>query len=197
MSHVRFASRLFSRFFLLPLPIVATLCLVSALPLRAQNGAPAPGAGAAPAPDVIFFTNGDQLTGKLLREIGGSVTFHSDIAGDVTVTWDKIKSIRSSQKFAVIQQGQHVTRKTPDADVAQGSVQVQDDQVQVTTATGGATKEIPVKNAQYMIDEDTYGKEIRRQSRLRLRLEWHLHRGSHVWSRRRRTAATLPAPQRW
>ena len=75
---------------------------------------------AAPAPDVIIFTNGDQLTGKLLREVGGSVTFHSDIAGDVTVTWDKIKSIHSSQQFAVIQQGQHVTRKTPDCGCCPG-----------------------------------------------------------------------------
>ncbi len=153
-------SRLISRLFLLALPLWSPSWLVFALPLCAQSGAA--GKPAAPAPDVIFFTNGDQLTGKLLREIGGSVTFHSDIAGDVIVTWDKIKSIHSSQKFAVIQQGQHVTRKTPDADVAQGSVQVQDDQVQVTTATGGATKEIPVKNAQYMIDEDTYGKEVHR-----------------------------------
>ena len=159
MSHTRLASRPFSQL-LVVLPMI--LGLVSAAPLRAQGGAADAGKAAAPAPDVIFFTNGDQLTGKLLREIGGSVTFHSDIAGDVIVSWDKIKSIRSSQKFAVIQQGQHVTRKTPDADVAQGSVQVQDDQVQVTTGTGGATKEIPVKNAQYMIDEDTYGKEVRR-----------------------------------
>jgi hypothetical protein len=160
MSHTRLASRPFSQL-LVVLPMI--LGLVSAAPLRAQGGAAADASKtAAPAPDVIFFTNGDQLTGKLLREIGGSVTFHSDIAGDVIVSWDKIKSIRSSQKFAVIQQGQHVTRKTPDADVAQGSVQVQDDQVQVTTGTGGATKEIPVKNAQYMIDEDTYGKEVRR-----------------------------------
>jgi hypothetical protein len=97
-------------------------------------------AAAAPAPDVIFFTNGDQLTGKLLREVGGSVTFHSDMAGDVTVTWDKIKSIHTSQQFAVIQQGQHVTRKTADADVAQGSVQVEDDQVKVTPAPGARAK---------------------------------------------------------
>jgi hypothetical protein len=165
MSHARFASCLISRLFRLTSPIVlaAPLCLVSALPLRAQSGAAgADTKGTAPAPDVIFFTNGDQLTGKLLREAGGSVTFHSDIAGDVSVSWDKIKSIRTSQKFAVIQQGQHVSRKTPDADVAQGGVQIQDDQVKVTTSTGGATKDIPVKNAQYMIDEDTYGKEVRR-----------------------------------
>jgi hypothetical protein len=131
------------------------------LPLQAQSAGGA-GKSAAPAPDVIFFTNGDQLSGKLLREVNGSVTFHSDLAGDVTVTWDKVKSIRSSQQFAVIQQGQHVTRKTPDSDVPQGTVHIEDDQVKVATGTGGATKDVPAKNAQYMIDEDTYGKEVRR-----------------------------------
>ena len=54
------------------------------------------------------------------------------------------------------------TRKTADTDIAQGVVQVQDDQVKVATGTGGTTKDIPVKNAQYMIDEATYGKEVRR-----------------------------------
>ena len=162
MSQFRFASRLFSRLpITLRLVLPAALGFAIALPANAQS-APAKSAAPAPAPDVIVFTNGDQLTGKLLREVGGSVTFHSDIAGDVTVTWDKIKSIHSSQQFAVVQQGQHVTRKTADADIAQGAVQVQDDQVHVATGTGGTTKDIPVKNAQYMIDEDTFGKEVRR-----------------------------------
>jgi Protein of unknown function, DUF481 len=156
MSQFRFASRMFSR---LPITLGAVLAVTSfvfALPGRAQS-APAD-KSAAPAPDVIFFTNGDQLTGKLLREADGSVTFHSDIAGDVTVTWDKIKSIRTSQQFAVIQQGQHVNRKKPDADIAHGPVEVQDDQVKVGPP---ATKDIPVKNAQYMIDQDTYNKEVK------------------------------------
>jgi Protein of unknown function, DUF481 len=136
--------------------VQATLVFAFAAPMHAQ--APA---AAAPAPDVLVFTNGDQLTGKLLREVGGSVTFHSDMAGDVTVTWDKIKSIKTAQQFAVIQQGQHVTRKTADADVAQGDVQVEDNQVKVTPGTAGATKDIPVKDAQYVIDKATYTKELR------------------------------------
>ena len=160
MSQFKFVSRAVSRLpTTLRFVLGVTLGFTFALPGHAQS---APAKSAAPAPDVIIFTNGDQLTGKLLREVAGSVTFHSDIAGDVTVTWDKIKSIHSSQQFAVIQQGQHVTRKTADADVAQGVVQVQDDQVKVATGTGAATKDIPVKNAQYMIDEATYGKEVRR-----------------------------------
>ncbi len=158
MPQFRTASGRFLRRVLNTLPIVlpAALGLAFAVPMYAQApAAPAPGT------DVIVFTNGDQLTGKLVREVSGSVIFHSDVAGDITVTWDKIKSIKTPQQFAVIQQGQHVTRKTADADVVQGNVQVENDQVKVTQGPGGATKDIPVKNAQYVIDKDTYTKELR------------------------------------
>jgi hypothetical protein len=158
MSDFRNIGRRFLRCLPSPLSTVVQATLVLAFTATMHAQAPA---AAAPAPDVLVFTNGDQLTGKLLREVAGSVTFHSDMAGDVTVTWDKIKSIKTAQQFAVIQQGQHVTRKTADADIAQGSVQVEDNQVKVTPSAAGATKEIPVKNAQYVIDTPTYTTELR------------------------------------
>jgi Protein of unknown function, DUF481 len=150
MPDFKKASGLFARVLLASSPLLFGF----ALPMHAQ-------APAAPAPDVIIFQNGDQLTGKLLREVAGSVTFHSDIAGDVTVTWDKVKSIHTSQKFAVIQDGQHVSRKTPDTEIPQGNVMVEEDQVKVSTPASGTSKDIPTKSAQYMIDEDTYVKEVR------------------------------------
>ena len=148
------SSRHFLRLSLpLRLALPAALSLACALPLQAQTAAAA-------APDVIYFTNGDQLTGKLSNEVNGKVTFHSDIAGDVTVTWDKIKSIKTSQQFAVVQQGQHVTRKTAKAEIVQGNVEVQDDQVKITPAGGGAGKDVPVKDTQFMVDQATYDKEV-------------------------------------
>ncbi len=42
-------------------------------------------------PDVIVFTNGDQLTGKFVQAIGDTVSFHSDVVGNVTIEWSKIK----------------------------------------------------------------------------------------------------------
>jgi Protein of unknown function, DUF481 len=114
----------------------------------------------APTEDVLVLANGDQLTGKLLGEANGTVTFHSDMAGDLSFTWDKIKSLRTTQKFAVIEQGQHISRKTPDSNVAQGTITLQDDTVQI----GG--KEIAEKNAQYLIDQESYIKQVR---------------GSHGW----------------
>jgi len=117
-------------------------------------------AQASSAGDVLILANGDQLTGKLVGEANGVVTFHSDMAGDLTFTWDKIKSISTSRKFAVIEQGQHVSQKTENA-VAQGAVTIQDEKVQVDGGTGAAGKEIPQKNAQYMVDEDSYLKQVR------------------------------------
>jgi hypothetical protein len=153
MSHFKFISRGFSRLSIrlrVLVPATFLLTLVPALPAQT-----------APAPDVIIFSNGDQLSGKLLREVDGKVTFHSDVVGDVTVTWDKIKSIHSAQQFVVIQQGQHVNRKTADGDIARGAVQVEDNSVKVAPTAGGATKDIPTKNAQYMIDDPTFEKEVR------------------------------------
>ena len=86
-------------------PVAFTIAL-AALGLAAGSSPQALGQAASadpkPAPDILILANGDQLTGKLLSEANGTVTFHSDMAGDLTFTWDKIKSIRTAQKFAVI-----------------------------------------------------------------------------------------------
>src|SRR4051812_34376350 len=58
-----------------------------------------------PGTDVIVFTNGDQLTGKFLNSSGDTLFFTSDIAGDIKVDWAKVKELRSSQQFAVIEKG--------------------------------------------------------------------------------------------
>jgi hypothetical protein len=137
-----------------------TIALAALLPVAGLSPQGLSQSTASPAPDILILANGDQLTGKLLSEANGTVTFHSDMAGDLTFSWDKIKSIRTSQKFAVIQQGQHISRKTPDSEVAQGTVAIQDAEVQVETP--GGTKNIPQKDAQYMVDEASYSGEVHR-----------------------------------
>jgi hypothetical protein len=136
--------------------ILSTRTLVLAAVLPATVFSPqALSQAAAPTADVLVLANGDQLTGKLLGESNGTVSFHSDMAGDLSFTWDKIKSIRTTQKFAVIEQGQHISRKTPDSNVAQGTIAIQDNAIQV------AGKEISEKNAQYLVDQDSYIKQVR------------------------------------
>src|ERR1700738_2537462 len=71
---------------------------------RAQSAA------AKPAPDVIVFTNGDQLTGTLERATGDSFVFKSDVVGEVTISADKIKELRASGKFVALKKNETITR---------------------------------------------------------------------------------------
>jgi hypothetical protein len=88
---------------------------------------------AKPAPDVLVFTNGDQLTGHLVSAAGGNIVFKSDMAGQLTIGFDKIKELRSgkdSSEFALLRKGVHVNRHTP---APEGSISIHDGNVYVAT----------------------------------------------------------------
>jgi hypothetical protein len=131
---------------------VAALLLAGAVPGIAQDKS---------APDTITFTNGDHLTGKFVRETAGSVTFHSDIAGDLTVSWDKIKDLHSSQTVAVLQKGVATTRKLGESQIPTGTLAVEAGAIQLESPTTQATiAPIPVANADYIIDKATLDKQL-------------------------------------
>lgn len=112
-------------------------------------------------PDTITFTNGDHLTGKLVREATGSVIFHSDIAGDVTVTWDKVKELHASGSFAVLEKGVLTSRKLGEANIPIGTLAVTGGQIALQSATTGAElKPIPVASVDYIIDKPTLDKQL-------------------------------------
>src|ERR1700743_737845 len=67
-------------------------------------------AAAKPTPDVIVFTNGDQLTGTLERATGDSFVFKSDVVGEVTISADKIKELHANGKFVAIKKDEKITR---------------------------------------------------------------------------------------
>ncbi len=126
------------------------------LPLAAMRGLGAD----APTPDVLVFTNGDQLTGKLMSSAGGKVAFHSDMAGDISVDWAKIKEIRTAQKFAVLEKGVKPSRKTPDSLVPQGTITLADQKVEVHPESGTAPAPIPVGNIDFMVEDGTYHSKV-------------------------------------
>ncbi|HVJ08173.1 MAG TPA: DUF481 domain-containing protein [Acidisarcina sp.] len=116
-----------------------------------------------PGTDVVVFTNGDQLTGTFLHSSGDKLVFHSDNAGDITVGWDKIKELRTTEKFAVIQKGQKLSRKTPDSEVPQGTIHATGTEIQVESATGAAAPAIATKNADTVIDQASFEKALRHE----------------------------------
>jgi hypothetical protein len=107
------------------------------------------------APDVIVFTNGDQLTGTLERATGDSFVFKSDMAGEVTISADKIKEIRASGKFVALKKSDKITRTSKQP----GAVTYADNTVTVATPSG-TPEVVPVKDLAYLIDSATYSKEV-------------------------------------
>jgi hypothetical protein len=112
---------------------------------------------AQPSPDVIVFTNGDQLTGTLERATGDSFVFKSDIVGEITVTADKIKELHTAGKFVALKNGEEVTRTSKKP----ATISYQDSVISLSDDTSSSTVEtVPVKDLSVLIDDATYTKEV-------------------------------------
>ncbi len=106
-------------------------------------------------PDVIVFTNGDQLTGQLERGINNSIVFKSDVAGEITVPLDKVKSLTAGGSFAVLGRYGLIS---PGA-VTRGTVQFSNKTLSVTTPNA-AIETLPLDKIAYIIDQPTYNREL-------------------------------------
>jgi hypothetical protein len=130
---------------------------VSALALVVVSGmAQAPAATPAPE-DELIFTNGDKLSGKLTRVTGDSVLFHSDMAGDVTVSMGKVRELHTQGVFAVLRHGETMSESRK---AVPGKLDVAGASVVVTPKNDAAPQIVPVKDVQYAIDEATFSKDI-------------------------------------
>ncbi|HLH42582.1 MAG TPA: DUF481 domain-containing protein [Bryobacteraceae bacterium] len=113
-------------------------------------------ATAAGAPDVLTLVDGEKLQGKLVRSVGGTVTFHSDAAGNVSIPWSKIKELSSERRFAVIPKGLHLKGKQTDGEIPRGVLAASDQKIQLTPGAGQPVQTIAVNDAGFVIDEPAY-----------------------------------------
>ena len=110
-----------------------------------------------PAEDVLVFTNGDQLSGTLVRSAGGNIVFKSDMAGEISVPLAKVRELRTQGAFAVLKHNDPVavSRKTqPGKIVLSGSA------VTVVTNESGTGAVVPVADVAYLIDAKTFNREL-------------------------------------
>jgi len=137
---------------------VLALCFVAVSALAVAS-VPSAYAADAAKPDVLVFSNGDTLTGKLDHESDGTVFFKSDNAGTMQVKWDKLKSLHTATPFAVIENGVDLRRHDLDH-VPTGPLAIEGNTLTVDTTAGA--QQIPVKNIAYIVDEATFEKNILR-----------------------------------
>jgi hypothetical protein len=135
------------------------LCVVPALvaawgsiALFAQ--APAP----PPPSDVLIFTDGEKLIGELKSAKGTSVTFKSNIAGEVTVDWSKVAELQTTHPFAVIPKSVKVTKTIDVNQVPEGNLSMKDQKIVV--ATTPAPRTVPVADSAFVVDQPSFQKAV-------------------------------------
>ena len=134
--------------------------LFAAVTLAAQRPGASKADAAKPAPDVVVFVNGEQLSGELERANGDGITFKSAMAGEITVKWKNVKELHSAKSFALIGRNAKLTRRDALALVPQGAVAA--DRKDITIAG----KTIPVANTSLLIPDADFAKAINRQPSL-------------------------------
>ncbi len=143
---------------------LAALAGFFGLALHAQQPA---ASDAKPSPDVLIFTNGDQLTGHLQSAAGGSIVFASDMAGTLTIGFDKIKELRSGDQpaqFALLKKGVPVDKKHPapegTAEIAGGNVLIHPDTPAQNTSSSSTPASVPTKDVDYLVAKDEFDRQI-------------------------------------
>lgn len=129
------------------------LCVLTVGPCLAQKPA------AEPSKDVLEFTNGDTLTGKLLNAVGDTISFHSDMAGDLSVPFSKVKELRTASAFVALRAG----KQGKNQPIASGLVAVHEEQITVSPVdtTGLLQPEtIPAKDVGFLVDAAEYAKDL-------------------------------------
>ena len=105
--------------------------------------------------DVLVFTNGDQLQGTFEKAVGDSITFKSDMAGEITVPLAKIKELRSASNFAVLRKDQKIT-KVP---AILGAVAIEDGKLSITRSQQ-QVETIPTGDLAYVVSAPDYAHAI-------------------------------------
>lgn len=113
------------------------------------------------APDTLIFQNGDRLSGRFLRSIGDVVYFHSEYVGDIDVKWSQVKEIQTATKLIVLEKGVSPVYGNLPGDVPEGRLSVSDNSITVKEdKPPGAEVILPLKRAEYVLDETTLSKQI-------------------------------------
>ena len=110
-------------------------------------------------PDLLVFTNGDQLTGKLERATGNNVVFKSDMAGELTVPVDKIRELHAGAEFVALRKSNRLS-PTP---LATGTATFTATEVNIQPENG-PPKAIPVGDLGFLVEASTYARAVDRRA---------------------------------
>jgi hypothetical protein len=144
--------------------------------------------------EELTLKNGDRLTGELLSATGKEIKFKSELAGTVTVQWSNVKDLKSNREFAVISTDENTHNAKNIASVPQGAIRIGEKGIVISPVPAAAIvqgpsksdtpaakraaevvvpTELPLSKVAYVVDDESYLKEI--HQRIGWRSGWDGH----------------------
>lgn len=126
--------------------------------LRLPAAAQAPAAGK-PQPDVLILVDDERLVGHFVGSSGTSVTFKSDILGDVTADWSKVKELHTQGQYAVLEKNAQLRPHMDTSRVPQGTLEANSQTITVAPADA-APLTVSVGEANKVLEQATFHKQV-------------------------------------
>jgi hypothetical protein len=132
-------------------------CILHAAVLSAQTPPPkAP----PPKPDTLILKDDEKLIGHLVRSSDSSVVFKSDLLGEITVDWSKIKELHAAGRFAVVPKNVKLNHHGELGEVPRGPLDAVGQTITVMQLEGTPPKSMPVGDAAQVIPESVFDKDV-------------------------------------
>jgi Protein of unknown function, DUF481 len=136
---------------------ILAFCLLQAAVLAAQTPPPkAP----PPKPDTLVLTDDEKLIGHLVRTSGSSVVFKSDLLGEITVDWSKIKELHTTGQYAVVPKHVKLRPHGEFSGVPRGPLNAAGQTITVGQPEGTPAKSMPVGEAAQVIPETVFDRDV-------------------------------------
>ena len=103
--------------------------------------------------DQVSLKNGDRLSGTIVKSDGKTLILHTDYAGDLSLKWDAVAGIQSSEDLRV---------QLPGGKTVSGPVTTSDGKLEIATKSGGTveTSVAEVKGLRNSAEETAYEKSL-------------------------------------
>jgi Protein of unknown function, DUF481 len=111
-------------------------------------------------PDILILTNDERLEGHLVSADAKSLTFKSNLLGNVTTDWKNVRELQTHGQYAVIPKGAKLRPHMETGSVPQGTLQATAQTINITPPAGGPPRAVPLAEAAQVIEEGDFQKQV-------------------------------------
>jgi Protein of unknown function, DUF481 len=112
-------------------------------------------------PDVLISTSGEKFVGELESATAAEVTFKSQAAGEITVSWSKVKELHSTRRFVVIPKNVKISGGEDVKRIPEGAISADNKRIEIKPAPQAAARTVSIADSGHVVDEKSFQRSFK------------------------------------